>query len=90
MAGRNDLVIENLAMKDKLGLKYSTRFKFHPDFFKVLHWSPPAFEPWDGYNDPFLSHLSDVFSKERLLSIEDRMLASVEIAESNNTIWPDA
>lgn len=60
LAHDNDIVIGNMSMLDKLGLKRPTRFVLHSGKqMVILPWIDEFFRPWTGYNSPVLSVLPD-------------------------------
>lgn len=59
-----DIIIQNCADLDEMGLPVATRFMMDPDCRVVLEWLPPNFEPWSGYKSPKLGHLLLDYEKE--------------------------
>jgi hypothetical protein len=56
----DDLVVANLSMMNRLGLKKPTRFLIHTgDQMVIMPWIADFFQPWTGYRSPVLSVLPD-------------------------------
>jgi hypothetical protein len=59
-----DLIIQNAADLDTLGLPYATRFALDEDCQAYLTWDEEFFGAWRGYPTPMISFLPEEYQKE--------------------------